>query len=266
MRDDPDEQEQVRRLCEHGSHSSAPVTPPTAAPPKKVGRNKAFRTLEPENTPPRPPSGPRSGRGVGRGRRVHRWSGLDRRRPAGCRPPPHQPIVFCRKQFYRWGSWICYLYEGVNPPEADYCFYQPVGGPHVGARCGGNRAAGSWCPDDNILPWSPPEEWRNADRLRDYEDDIPAAACEDDDRIAEAFTSRMREIAERKEAKAERKRAAMAAIQASLLVGGWLCPGCEEWNLSFRNLCYKCNGKRTAAGVLSRGVPDAAPRSGPRRV
>ena len=48
----------------------------------------------------------------------------------------------------------------------------------------------------------------------------------------------------------------MAAIQASLLVGGWLCPGCEEWNLSFRNLCYKCNAKRTAAGVLSRGVPD----------
>ena len=66
----------------------------------------------------------------------------------------------------------------------------------------------------------------------------------------------MREIAERKEAKAERKRAAMAAVQASLLVGGWLCPGCEEWNLLFRNLCYKCNGKRTAAGVLSRGVPD----------
>ena len=66
----------------------------------------------------------------------------------------------------------------------------------------------------------------------------------------------MREVAERKEAKAERKRAALAAIRASLLVGGWLCPGCNEWNLSFRNLCYRCNGKRTAAGVLSRGVPD----------
>ena len=59
-----------------------------------------------------------------------------------------------------------------------------------------------------------------------------------------------------KEAKAERKREAMAAIQASLMLGGWLCPGCDKWNLSFRNLCYKCNGKRTAAGVLSRGVPD----------
>ena len=32
--------------------------------------------------------------------------------------------------------------------------------------------------------------------------------------------------------------------------------GCDEWNLSFRNLCYRCNGRRTAAGVLSRGVPD----------
>ena len=66
----------------------------------------------------------------------------------------------------------------------------------------------------------------------------------------------MREIAERKEAKEARKQAALAAIQASLLVGGWLCPGCNEWNLSFRNLCYRCNGKRTAAGVLSRGIPD----------
>ena len=110
--------------------------------------------------------------------------------------------------------------------------------PHAGARCSGNRAAGSWC------PWSAPDEWRNsweASRLRD------------DDLIAEVFTSR---IAERKEAKAERKRAALAAIRASLLVGGWLCPGCNEWNLSFRNLCYRCNGKRTAAGVLSRGIPD----------
>ena len=26
--------------------------------------------------------------------------------------------------------------------------------------------------------------------------------------------------------------------------------------MSFRNLCYRCNGKRTAAGVLSRGIPD----------
>ena len=112
---------------------------------------------------------------------------------------------------------------------------------------------------DNVLPWSAPEAWRNtweADRLRDYEDNIPESAYQDDDRIAEAFTSRMRTLAERREAKAEKKRAAMAALKASLLVGGWLCPSCEEWNLSFRKLCYKCNGRRTAAGVISRGVPD----------
>ena len=60
MRDDPDEQEQVRRLRERGSHASAPVTPPKARPPKKGGRNKAPSTLEPEHTPPRPPSGPRA--------------------------------------------------------------------------------------------------------------------------------------------------------------------------------------------------------------
>ena len=147
----------------------------------------------------------------------------------------------------------------ASTPETDDCFYQPVGGPHAGARCGGNRAAGSWCPDENIIPWSAPEEWRNsweASRLQEYEDDITPDLYRDDDHIAEVFTSRMREIAERKEAKAERKRAALAAIRASLLVGGWLCPGCNEWNLSFRNLCYRCNGKRTAAGVLSRGIPD----------
>ena len=90
MRDDPDEQEQIRRLRERGSHQSAPVTPPKSAPPRKAGRNKVSGTvvLEPENTPP--------------------------------------------------------------------------------ARAAGSRAAGSWCADDNIIPWSAPEEWRNswdADRL-----------------------------------------------------------------------------------------------------
>ena len=118
---------------------------------------------------------------------------------------------------------------------------------------------GAWCPDDNIMPWSAPEEWRNsweATRLQEYEDVNTPDLCAADDHVAEVFTSRMREIAERKEAKAERKRAALAAIEASLRVGGWLCPGCNEWNLSFRNLCYRCNGKRTAAGVLSRGIPD----------
>ena len=62
MRDDPDEQEQIRKLRERGSHQSAPVTPPKAAARKKTGRNKASRTvvLEPDHTPPRPPSGPRA--------------------------------------------------------------------------------------------------------------------------------------------------------------------------------------------------------------
>ena len=87
MRDDPDEQEHIRRLRERGSHQSAPVTPPKAAPRKKAGRNKASRTviLEPENTPPRPPLRPTGG-GAGRRRRVRRRSGLVRRRPAGGGP------------------------------------------------------------------------------------------------------------------------------------------------------------------------------------
>ena len=83
MRDDSDEQEQVRKLRERGSHASAPVTPPKARPPKKGGRNKAPSSLGPEHTFARPPSGPRH-RGAGRWCRVYRWRGLDRRRPAGC--------------------------------------------------------------------------------------------------------------------------------------------------------------------------------------
>ena len=79
MRDDPDEQEQVRRLRERGSHTSAPV-----APPKKAGRNKASRALEPENTPPTPPSGAGA---------EARAAGVEF--TAGPRPPsrPGQPIV-----------------------------------------------------------------------------------------------------------------------------------------------------------------------------
>ena len=264
MRDDPDEQEQVRKLRERGSGSSAPVTPPKAKP-RKGGRNKVSAFAEPSGTPPRPPSGPRA---------EARAAGLEYEAPEAASPrgapaapePKNQPIVFNRRQFYRWGSWICYFCGGVKPESGD-CFYQPVGGPFEGARCGSKRATGHWCPDDNIQPWSAPEDWRNtwsAERLRDYEDSISDEACRDDDHIAEVFTSRMQEIAERKAAKAERKHEAMAAIRASLTLGGWLCPGCDRWNLSFRDLCFRCNGKRTAAGVLSRGIPDPRRHDGDR--
>ena len=114
MRDDPDEQEQIHRLRERGSHSSAPVTPPKAAQPRKVGRNKASRTLEPENTPPRPPSGPRAearAAGVEFGAGAASTGGASRQQI-----PPGQPIVFSSGQFYRWGSWVCYFCDGVNPP------------------------------------------------------------------------------------------------------------------------------------------------------
>ncbi|OLP83453.1 hypothetical protein AK812_SmicGene35774 [Symbiodinium microadriaticum] len=144
--------------------------PTVAVAARKIGRNKASSTLEPENAPPRPPSGPRA---EARAAGVEFTAGAAL--TGGAQPAadaPGQPIVFSSRQLYRWESWMCYFCNGVNPQEADDCFYQPVGGPHVGARCGGNRA------------------------------------------------------------------------------------GCDEWNLSFRNLCYKCNGRRTAAGVLSRCAPD----------
>ena len=161
MRDDPDEQEQVRRLRERGSGSSAPVTPPKAKP-RKGGRNKVSAFAEPSGTPPRPPSGPRA-----EARAARLESEAPEAASSGAAPaapeapePRNQPIVFNRRQFYRWGSWICYFCGGVNPPESDDCFYQPAGGPFEGARCGSKRATGHWCPDDNIQPWSAPEDWR----------------------------------------------------------------------------------------------------------
>ena len=43
--------------------------------------------------------------------------------------------------------------------------------------------------DDNVQPWSAPEEWKNlgADRLREYEDNISEKALTDNDRIAEGL-------------------------------------------------------------------------------
>ena len=271
MRDDPDEQEQVRNLRERGSGSSAPVTPPKAKP-RKGGRNKVSAIAEPSGTPPRPPSGPRA---------EARAAGLEYEAPEAASPrgapappePKNQPIPFNRRQFYRWGSWICYFCGGVNPPESDDCFYQPVGGPFEGARCGSKRATGQWCPDDNIQPWSAPEDWRkmwSTERLRDYEDSISdeAAAMMTISRRSLPRVCRKSQSARQPSAlvKAERKRKreAMAAIRASLTLGGWLCPGCDRWNLSFRDLCFRCNGKRTAAGVLSRGIPDPRRHDGDR--
>ena len=117
MRDDPDEQEQIRRLRERGSHQSAPVTPPKAAAWKKAGRNKASRAvvLEPENTPPRPPSGPRTEvRAAGVEYDAGAASSGNARQEAD---PPGQPIPFNSSQFYRWGTWVCYFCAGVNPPK-----------------------------------------------------------------------------------------------------------------------------------------------------
>ena len=73
MRDDPDEQEQVRRLRERGSHA---VNVPKAGPPKKGGRNKAPSTFGAGAYHSEAALWP-TGRGAGRRCRVYRWSGLE---------------------------------------------------------------------------------------------------------------------------------------------------------------------------------------------
>ncbi|CAE7361786.1 unnamed protein product, partial [Symbiodinium microadriaticum] len=105
----------ARLACERACHSAE------AGPPKKGGRNKAPSTLEPEHTPPRPPSGAGVEYTAGA-------ASSEGAQPAA--DAPEQPIEFNPGQFYSWGSWVCYFCNGVNPPEAVECFYQPSGGPH----------------------------------------------------------------------------------------------------------------------------------------
>ena len=135
----------------------------------------------------------------------------------------------------------------------------------MGARCSGSRAAGSWCHDDNIIPWSAPEEWRNswdADRLQEYEDDIEPSAYRDGDHIAEVFTSRMREIAERKEAIIRRPGSRppwLLSKPRSLWVGG---SAPDATNGTCRSVTYVT----VATGSVPRRESSRAVSQTPRRV
>ena len=191
-------------------------------------RNKVSGTVvpEPENTPPRPPSGAAPSGGA-----------QQEADPPGSLSPSIEL------------STIVGAAGSATFAEASTRRRQmPASTNRLAARTWAPGAVAAGRPDPGaLMTISSPGALRDAAKLQEYEDEIEPDSYRDDDHIAEVFTSRMREIAERKEAKEARKQAALAAIQASLLVGGWL---------SFRNLCYRCNGKRTAAGVLSRGIPD----------
>ena len=69
---------------------------------------------------------------------------------------------------------MCYFCNGVNPPKADECFYQPVGGPREGAlqRDPGGRflVPGRQRPSVVRPRFRGLEEYTwEADRLRDYD-------------------------------------------------------------------------------------------------
>ena len=132
----------ARLACERACHSAE------AGPPKKGGRNKAPSTLEPEHTPPRPPSGAGVEYTAGA-------ASSEGAQPAA--DAPEQPIEFNPGQFYSWGSWVCYFCNGVNPPEAVECFYQPSGGPH---EAPGATGPGRPVPGARTTTWSAPEAWR----------------------------------------------------------------------------------------------------------
>ena len=67
--------------------------------------------------------------------------------------------------------------------------------------------------------------------------------------------------------KRERRQAEKAErddhISEALRIAGWQCPNCYEWNLSFRQLCFRCSTPLRLAEVVSRGIPD--PRRGEER-
>ena len=120
-----------------------------------------------------------------------------------------------RRRFYRWGSWTCCFCAGVNPGLSCF-YYQPRGGLHNGAR-GPETANFS---DANVQPWTAPEDSggsrslgrRNPRKLRgQYRESLI-----DDERVNEAHAERMEVIAQRREGKEEKKRAAIRPLSKLL--------------------------------------------------
>ncbi|CAE7786341.1 unnamed protein product [Symbiodinium sp. CCMP2592] len=93
---------------------------------------------------------------------------------------------------------------------------------------------GDYLPDDNIIPWSAPDAWQASVHPDVFNDAV--AAVEDHQLLEDARRESLRQ--ERKLARIQQRRATTNALAAAIRVAGWLCPQCEEWNLSYRRQCF----------------------------
>ena len=124
---------------------------------------------------------------------------------------------------YPFGSWICYFCEQVNGPASEDCLtFDPDG-----QVCPGHRGSSRG---------SPPID--------------PATIPVDADVAARRDQRRADKVAFRKE---------QAMAVSELARSSWRCfytHTCGEWNLSFRNKCWKCSSTKGQAVEVVLGVPD----------
>ena len=120
------------------------------------------------------------------------------------------PAQGVRETLYPFGSWICYFCEQVNGPALEDCStFDPDG-----RVCPGHRGSSRG---------SPPID--------------PATIPVDADVAARRDQRRADKVAFRKEQ-------AMAVSEA---LASFYTHTCGEWNLSFRNKCWKCSSKKGQA-------------------
>ena len=125
---------------------------------------------------------------------------------------------------YPFGSWICYFCEQINAPALEDCSTFDTDG----RVCPGHRGSSRG---------SPPID--------------PATIPVDADVAARRDKRRADKVAFRKEQ--------ATAVSEALARSSWRCfytHTCGEWNLSFRNKCWKCSSKKGQAVEVVLGVPD----------
>ena len=114
------------------------------------------------------------------------------------------------------------------------------------------------------------EQEEEAEVVKDEEEEqqarADAARLLSDEELAEALQAAEEAQAAERAKKRERRQAEKAErddhISEALRIAGWQCPNCYEWNLSFRQLCFRCSTPLRLAEVVSRGIPD--PRRAPK--
>ena len=178
--------------------------------------------------------------------------------------------AYVEGRFYPYGSWRCFFCEAINPVTEDQCLTTHAGGPEAGAPCDGRWINGIDIGWWEVDPQTAPEQWRrrfSAEELEEQQARADAARLLSDEELAEALQAAEEAQAAERAKKRERRQAEKAErddhISEALRIAGWQCPNCYEWNLSFRQLCFRCSTPLRLAEVVSRGIPD--PRRGEER-